>query len=102
MERVGFPLALTREGIPLTTTLPMSGLHDAACFLTTPGFTHPMTAMHAGSFPTGWLGVRRVGCEPSVAGSHPLGHISEFHELSPIPSLRAFLGATMPWLGFIS
>jgi hypothetical protein len=95
MERVGFPLVLTREDIPLTPTIHISGLNDAACVLTTPGFTHPMQAMHAGSLPTGWLGVRRVGCEPSAAGSHPLGHDNEFHVLSPNPLVSGFLGATM-------
>jgi hypothetical protein len=99
MERVGFALALTREGILLTTTIHISGLNDAACFLTTPGFTHPIPAMHAGSFPTGWLGISRVGFEPCAAGSHPLGHDNEFHELSPNPLVSGFLGATMPWLG---
>jgi hypothetical protein len=49
MERVGFSLALTREGLLRTTTRPMSGLNDAACFRTTPGFTHPIPAMPAGS-----------------------------------------------------
>jgi hypothetical protein len=98
MERVGFPRALTREAIPLTTTIHISGLHDAACFLTTPGFTPPILAMHAGSLPTGWLGVRRVGFEPSAAGSHPLGHDNEFPRLPPNPLVSGFLGATRPWL----
>jgi hypothetical protein len=35
----------------------------------------------------------------NLSGSHPLGHSSEFQELSPIPSLRALLGASMPWFG---
>jgi hypothetical protein len=99
MERVGFSLALTREGILLTTTIHISGLNDAACFLTTPGFTHPIPAMQAGSLPTGWLGISRVGFEPCAAGSHPLGHDNEFHELSPNPLVSGFLGATMRGLG---
>ncbi len=99
MARVGFALALTREGILLTTTIPISGLNDAACFLTTPGFTHPIPAMHAGSLPTGWLGVSRVGFEPCAAGSHPLGHDHEFHELSPNPLVSGVLGATRPLFG---
>ena len=99
MERVGFSLALTCEDIPLTTTIHISGLNNAACFLTTPGFTHPLQAMHTGSLPTGWLGVSRVGFEPCAAGSHPLGHDHEFHELSPNPLVSGFLGATMLLLG---
>jgi hypothetical protein len=99
MERVGLALALTREGILLPTTLPISGLNDAACFLTTPGFTHPIPAIPAGSFPTGWLGLSRVEFEPCAAGSHPRGHDNECPELSPNPLVSGFLGATMPWFG---
>ena len=99
LQRVGVSLALTREGILLTTTLHMSGLHDAACFLTTPGSIPTMGGTHAGSLPTGWLGVSRVGCEPCVPGSHPLGHDNEFHELSPTPLVSSFLGASKRLLG---
>ena len=58
-----------------------------------------MQAMRAGSLPTGWLGVSRVGFEPCAAGSHPLGHDNEFHELPPNSLVSGFLGATMPLLG---
>jgi hypothetical protein len=98
MARVGFALALTCEAIPLTTTRPISGRNNAACFLTTPGVTHPLQAMPAGALPTAWLGVSRVGFEPCAAGSHPLGHDTEFHERSPHPLVSGFLGATRPWL----
>jgi hypothetical protein len=57
LQRVGFSLLLAREGIPLTTTIHISGLNDAACFLTTPGSIPPMGGAHAGSLLTGWLGV---------------------------------------------
>jgi hypothetical protein len=51
----------------------------------------------------------RAGCAPdrrarrssdgTGAGSaHPLGHHSEGHWLSPLPSRRALLGASLPWL----
>ena len=80
----------------MTTTIHLSGLYHAACILATPGFTHPMAAMPAGSLPTGWLGVSRMGFEPCTPRSHPLGHRHEFHELSPNPLVSGFLGATMP------
>ena len=84
------PLVRT-EAILLTTTIHISGLNHAACVLATPGSIPPIAGTHAGSLPTGWLGVSRVGFAPCIPGSHPLGHINEFHELSPIPSFRASL-----------
>jgi hypothetical protein len=59
--------------ILLTTTIHMSGLDHAACFLTTPGSIPPMTGTHAGSLLTGWLGVGQVGLELSLSptGSQP-------------------------------
>jgi hypothetical protein len=47
-----------------TTTIPISGLHHAACILTTPGSIPPITETHAGSLLTCWLGVGQVGLEP--------------------------------------
>ena len=48
----------------LPTTIPLSGLHHAACLLATPGSVRPLTGRHAGSLLTGWLGVDQVGFEP--------------------------------------
>ena len=53
----------------LPTTIPISGLHHAACLLATPGFVRPLTGRHAGSLLTCWLDVSQVGLEPS--GSAP-------------------------------
>ena len=48
----------------LPTTIPISGLHHAACLLATPGFVRPLTGRHAGSLLTCWLGFDQVGLEP--------------------------------------
>jgi hypothetical protein len=48
----------------LTTTIPISGLHHAACLLATPGSVRPLTGRHAGSLLTCWLGVNQVGLAP--------------------------------------
>jgi hypothetical protein len=47
-----------------TTTLPISGLNDAAGLLAPPSSIRPLTGRHAGSFLTGWLGVHQVGLAP--------------------------------------
>ena len=62
VQTVGVPLD-TPEGIFVTTTILISGLYHAACLLTTPGFVHPLTMVHAGSFLTCWLGFDQVGLE---------------------------------------
>ena len=82
-----FPLVGTR-GYPLTTTIHISGLNDAACFLTTSGSIPPMGGAQAGSLLTGWLGVSQVGLEPH--SSHPRGHGSEFPRVSPDPLASGF------------
>ena len=96
MDTVGFPLH-PAEGYPCGPRL----------YLFRGSITRPVTllplAPHLhdclsteGSLLTRWLDVWPVGLEPPH--SHPLGHHSEFHGISPLPSLRASLGATRPWL----
>ena len=94
MQAVGF------SSIPLRDILADHdyinfGVHHAACFIATPGFIPAMTGTHAGSLLTSWLGVRQVGLEHELS---PTGHSNEFHEIPPLPSFRASLGASMPWL----
>jgi hypothetical protein len=48
----------------LPTTLPMSGLHHAACLLATPGSVPLLAETHAGSLLTCWRGFGQVGLEP--------------------------------------
>jgi hypothetical protein len=48
----------------LPTTIPISGLHHAACLLATPGFVRPLTGRHAGSLLTCWLGFHQGGLAP--------------------------------------
>ena len=62
-----------------TTNIQFSGLSHAAYTLATPGFTHTLLAMHAGS-----LQSRRLtfsGGNWAVACPHPLGNIIQFHKL---------------------
>ena len=60
---VGCPLDPLRASLR-TTTLPIAGLHHAACLLAPPGFVRPLTGRHAGSLLTGWPGVRQGGLAP--------------------------------------
>ncbi len=85
-----FPSMTTGGIASLSTTLPIAGLHHAACVLATPGFIRPLTGRHAGALLTGWRGVRQVGLEPW--GSHPLGNNNQFHGLSPNPKV-----SSLPW-----
>jgi hypothetical protein len=81
----------------LTTTIPISGLNDAASPLATPGFVRPLAGRHAGSLLTCWLDLSQVGLEPSV-----LTHwetTTNFVGFHPLPRFRAYLGASMPWFG---
>jgi hypothetical protein len=87
---VGFPLDDRLRDSLLSTTLPLAGLHHAACVLAPPGFVRPLTGRHAGALLTGWLDVRQVGLEPY--GSHLLGHHNQFPGFSPIPKVSGF-----PW-----
>jgi len=48
----------------LPTTIPISGLHHAACLLATPGSVRPLTGRHAGLLLTCWLDLSQVGLEP--------------------------------------
>ena len=48
----------------LPTTIPISGLHHAACLLATPGSVRPLTGRHAGSLLTCWLDFNQVGLAP--------------------------------------
>jgi hypothetical protein len=48
----------------LSTTIPISGLNNAACLLATPGFVRPLAGRHAGSLLTCWLDFSQVGLEP--------------------------------------
>jgi hypothetical protein len=57
----GLPATAHRR---LTTTIPISGLHHAACLLATPGSVRPLTGRHAGSLLTCWLGFNQVGLAP--------------------------------------
>src|SRR5262249_13381861 len=90
VDTVGFPLRTPWRDILLSTTLPISGLHHAACILATPGSVRPLTGRHAGSLRIGWLGVHQVGFEPY--GSHPLGNNNPFRGISPIPKVSG-----LPW-----
>ena len=45
-----------------TTTIPFSGLSHAAYTLATPGFTHTLLAMHAGSLQLQWLTLTGGNC----------------------------------------
>ena len=83
----GLPVRANRR---LTTTIPISGLHHAACLLATPGFVRPLTGRHAGSLLTCWLSFSQVGLEPH--SSHPLGNTNQFRGFSPIPKVSGF-----PW-----
>ena len=58
-----FP-SIRRKDILLSTTLPVAGLHDAACLLAPPGFVRPLAGRHAGALLTGWRGFDQVGLEP--------------------------------------
>ncbi len=58
------PRSFLRD-ILLSTTLPISGLNDAAWLLATPGSVRPLAGRHVGSLLTGWLGVRQVGFAPT-------------------------------------
>ena len=94
---VSFKLAMTFKGLCLptrkdrrlspdypwvssrTTNIQFSGLSHAAYTLATPGFTHTLSAMHAGL-----LQIRRLtssGGNWTVACLHPLGNIIQFHEI---------------------
>ena len=74
----------------LTTTLPISGLKNAACLLATPGSVRPLTGRHTGSLLTCWLDVSQVGLEP--CGSHPLRNNNPFRRISPTPKVSG-----LPW-----
>jgi hypothetical protein len=73
----------------MTTTIPISGLNDAACLLATPGFVRPLAGRHAGSLLTGWLDFSQVGL---AHGAHPLGNTNQFHG---VPSNSKVSG--LPW-----
>jgi hypothetical protein len=66
-----------------TTTIHISGPHNAACRLAPPGFVPPLARLHAGSLLSGWLGVAQVGLES--VDSHPLGNSDLFPEVPSIP-----------------
>ena len=57
----GLPVRANRR---LPTTIPLSGLHHAACLLATPGFVRSLTGRHAGLLLTCWLDFSQVGLEP--------------------------------------
>ena len=62
-----------------TTNIQFSGLSHAACTLATPGFTHTLLDMHAGS-----LQIRRLtfsGENRAVSYPYSLGNIIQFHKL---------------------
>ena len=85
----------------MTTTIPISGLNDAACLLATPGFIRPIAGRHAGSLLTGWLGIRQVGLGPFPVLTHWVT-TTNFLGFHPSPRFRAYLGASTPWLGSFS
>jgi len=62
-----------------TTTIQFSEISHAAYALTTPGSTHHLLAMHTGSLLAGWLCLPGGTC--SLSGAHPLGNISQFHDI---------------------
>jgi hypothetical protein len=74
----------------MPTTIRISGLNHAAYTLATPGSVLPLLGLHAGSLPACWLSFSRMGIEPS--GSHPLGNINQFPEVSPFPK-----DSDLPW-----
>ena len=53
LHTVGFPLKPSLRDILLSTTLPISKRHDAACLLATPGFVRPLAGRPAGALLTG-------------------------------------------------
>ena len=66
-----------------TTNIQFSGLSHAACTLATPGFTHTLLDMHAGS-----LQIRRLtfsGENRAVSYPYSLGNIIQFHKLLSDP-----------------
>ena len=64
LETVGIFLGTTVRIIPLSTTLPISGLDHMACILATPGSVPLLAETHAGSLLTCWLDISQVGLEP--------------------------------------
>ena len=76
----------------MSTTIPISGLHHAACLLATPGFVRPLAGRHAGSLLTGWLGVSQVGLEPEVLTYWVT--TTNFIGFLLLPRFRAYLGAS--------
>ncbi len=75
-ETVGF--ARHHNGLSLlslgTTIIQFSEIYSAAYALTTPGFTHTLLAMHAGSLQARWL--FSPGGNWAVSLPHPLGNIN--------------------------
>jgi hypothetical protein len=96
METVGFPLH-PAEGYPDGPQL-----YQFWGSITRPATLLPLAPrLHdwlspSGSLLPGWLGVHQVGLEPSLS---PTGSQQRVSCDAPIPSLRAFLGASMPWFG---
>jgi hypothetical protein len=99
LQTVGFPLDPALRDILLSTTIPISGLHHAACLLATPGFVRPLAGRHAGSLLTGWLGVSQVGLEPEVLTYWVT--TTNFIGFLLLPRFRAYLGASKRWLGAV-
>jgi hypothetical protein len=99
-ETVGVPLPTALRATLLATTIPLSGLHPAACLLVPSRFVHPGLGWHV-ACTTALLarhasgGTCALALTPRVATTSVMG----FH---PMPRSRAYLGATSAGFGVIS
>ena len=84
----------TAEAIRVTTTLQMSGLHDAACLLAPSSFVRPFLGGHVACAPDR-LARRSAGGSGIVIRTHWVTATHFMRSLS-IPRFRAYLGASTP------
>src|SRR5215471_6163816 len=79
LQTVGFRLDAA-AAILLTTTLPISGLNDAACLLAPSSFVRPLLGWHVEFAPD--LLARRSSGGNCTDRTHPLGNNNQFHEIT--------------------
>jgi len=91
LETVGFPLSTSLRVLLLSTTLPISGLHHAACILVPSSSVRPLLGVHVDITPD-LLARLWSGGTWAVSGSHPLGNSNQFHGLAPNSKVSGF-----PW-----
>ena len=93
---VGFGLPVP-EAILRTTTLPLAGLHDAACLLARSSSVRPLLGWHV-AFTADVLARRSSGGTGTLVRTHWVPTTTFLRFLS-VPRLRAYLGASTRLFG---